>query len=267
MRGLYRMERGRARAARGGARRSRTSSWRPARTRCPASLSLGIRQRLQLARGVPARARSADSRRADLGRRSRRPRHVLAHADRSLARRGRDDLRHHPLHERGGALRPHLAHARGPGAGGRRAARTSSRSAAATSLEDCFVGYLAEAAGIDRTKTVEAPLRREAVESRHRAARAAEALQSRRASGPTPAARRSSFCAIRSGSPSPSLGPIILMLAFGYRHFVRHRKPADGGVRPGPDAAKPRAASRASRARATSPCSRRSPPTRRRSGA
>ncbi len=72
-----------------------------------------------------ARAGDSHSRRADLGRRPDRARRLLAHADRSFARRGRDDLRHHPLHERGRALRPHLADARGPGARGRRALRIS----------------------------------------------------------------------------------------------------------------------------------------------
>ena len=111
-----------------------------------------------------ARAGDSHPRRADLRRRPDRARRLLAHADRPLARRGRDDLRHHPLHERGGALRPHLAHARRPGARGRRAHELV-KERGSTSLEDCFVGYLAEAAGIDMSKTVEA-LRLEAVESR-----------------------------------------------------------------------------------------------------
>ena len=73
------------------------------------------------------------------------------------------------------------------------------------SLEDTFVGYLADAAGIDRTKKVEAPAP---------AAAPIEAEPVRRrggsiwpAFGPMPAARRSNCCAIRSGSPSPSLVP------------------------------------------------------------
>ena len=71
------------------------------------------------------------------------------------------------------------------------------------SLEDCFVGYLAEAAGIDRGKTIES-----AVPSAERSRRR---LCSRRAasaqggSGPMRGASRSSSCAIRSASPSPSL--------------------------------------------------------------
>ena len=75
-------------------------------------------------RGGAARARDSHSRRADLRRRPDRARRVLAHADRSLARRRRDDLSLDPFHERSRALRPHLADARGQGAGGRRAARS-----------------------------------------------------------------------------------------------------------------------------------------------
>ena len=44
--------------------------------------------------------------------------------DRPLAQAGRHDLRDDPLHERGHALRPHLAHERGQGAGLRRARRS-----------------------------------------------------------------------------------------------------------------------------------------------
>ena len=47
--------------------------------------------------------------------------------DRSVAEPGRDDLRHHALHERGDALRPHLAHERRQGAGVRRAAEADRR--------------------------------------------------------------------------------------------------------------------------------------------
>ena len=108
-------------------------------------------------RGGAARARHSHSRRADLGRRSDRARRVLAHADRPLPRRRRHDLSLDPFHERGGALRPHLADARGQGAGGRRAVSDLVKERGSDSLEDTFVGYLADAAGIDRTKKVEAP--------------------------------------------------------------------------------------------------------------
>ena len=63
-----------------------------------------------LARGRDrARAGNAHSRRADLGRRSAGARPVLGAADRSFAQPGRDDFRLDPFHERGRALRPHLA--------------------------------------------------------------------------------------------------------------------------------------------------------------
>ena len=64
------------------------------------------------------------------------------------------------------------------------------------SLEDCFVGYLAEAAGIDMTKKAEAPA---PAAAEVEASRAAEALQDLAGCGPTRGARRSSSCAIRSG--------------------------------------------------------------------
>ena len=71
--------------------------------------------------GGAARAGHAHSRRADLGRRSGRARRFLAHADRPLPRRRRHDLPLDPLHERGRALRPHLADASRQGARRRRA--------------------------------------------------------------------------------------------------------------------------------------------------
>ena len=64
-----------------------------------------------------ARAANPDPGRAHVGRRSGRPRQLLGAADRSLAEAGRDDLRDDALHERRDALRPHLAHERGKGAG------------------------------------------------------------------------------------------------------------------------------------------------------
>ena len=67
----------------------------------------------------PASPRDADPGRANVGRRSGRPRRVLGIPDRSLPQRRGDDLSLHALHERGAALRPHLAHAlrQGPGRG------------------------------------------------------------------------------------------------------------------------------------------------------
>ncbi len=63
----------------------------------------------------PARAADPDPRRADLRRRSGRARQLLGAAHRSVAPAGGHHLRHHPLHERGDALRSDLAHARAAG--------------------------------------------------------------------------------------------------------------------------------------------------------
>ncbi|MCK7474938.1 MAG: ATP-binding cassette domain-containing protein [Rhodopseudomonas palustris] len=97
---------------------------------CPTTLPLGIRQRLSLAvavihepemlildeptSGVDPVARDGFWQMLiDLSRNGRR-----------------HHLHFHPLHERGGALRPHLADARRPGAGQRRAGRAGARRAA-----------------------------------------------------------------------------------------------------------------------------------------
>ena len=69
------------------------------------------------------------------------------------------------------------------------------------SLEDTFVGYLADAAGIDRTKKVDAPAPRRQPSRPNSSPRRGGSISP--ASGPTPVAKRSSCCAIRSGSPSP----------------------------------------------------------------
>ena len=108
-----------------------------------------------------------------------------------------------------------------------------------SSLEDCFVGYLAEAAGIDRSKTVElAPIGAEGE---------AEPLAppKRFSLGRLWAyARRETVELLRD--------PIRLAFAAArpdhsdagvrLRHFLRHREPCDGVVRSGRYAAKPRAA-------------------------
>ena len=111
----------------------------------PESLPLGVKQSAAARGGRTAPARHADSRRADVGRRSGRPRPVLAHADRSLPQRRRHDLSLNALHERGRALRPDFADASRPRARRRRAggARTKRGSA---SLEDAFISYQEEAA-------------------------------------------------------------------------------------------------------------------------
>ena len=112
----------------------------------PESLPLGIRQRLQLAVAIQHR-RDADPGRANFGRRSGRPRRVLGIPDRSLPQRRGDDLSLHALHERGAALRPHLAHALRQGPGGGHAAELI-EARHAKSLEEAFIGFLEDAAGV-----------------------------------------------------------------------------------------------------------------------
>ena len=87
----------------------------------PESLPLGIKQRLQLAVAVLHEPAILILDEPTSGRRSDRARCILAHADRSLPRRRRHDLSLDPFHERGGAVRPHLADACGQSAGGWRA--------------------------------------------------------------------------------------------------------------------------------------------------
>ena len=99
--GSLRFERGHGRVAR-----------RPAAGHSSASLARG---------GDDPCPRDADPGRADIGRRSRRARQVLANPRRPLPEGQRHDLHLDPLHERGGALRPHFAHERGQGAGQRHA--------------------------------------------------------------------------------------------------------------------------------------------------
>ena len=60
-------------------------------------------------RGADPPARPADPRRADLGGRPGRPGRLLGAPDRAVPPRQGHDLRLHPLHQRGRALRPHLA--------------------------------------------------------------------------------------------------------------------------------------------------------------
>ena len=202
-----------------------------------------------------ARARHSHSRRADLGRRPDRARRLLANADRSLARRRRDDFRHHPFHERGGALRPHLAHARRQGARGRRAA--GSRQGARQRLRSRTVlsAISPRRPGIDMSKKIERA--GDAPPAEAEAGRAAEALQDwpalgLRAARDGRAAARSDPAGLRARRPDHSDARLRL------RHLVRHREP--GRRRPSTRTTRPRAANccRVSRARAISRCSRRS---------
>src|SRR5579871_6962939 len=82
-----------------------------------------------------------------------------------------------------------------------------------SSLEDCFVGYLAEAAGIDRSKPVEAP------KAEAGAAEAALPAPRRFSPGRLWAyARRETVELLRDPIrlAFAVVGPIVLMLAFGY---------------------------------------------------
>ena len=129
---------------------SRSSASATISTSAALDLPLGIRQRLSLAVAIVHEPEIADPRRADLRRRSAGARRVLGAADRSVAQSGRDDLRLDAFHERGGALRPHLADGCGPRAGDRHASRACQRARGAATLEDAFISYLEEAAGLRR---------------------------------------------------------------------------------------------------------------------
>ena len=177
-------DRGAARALRSEVRRQRAAG-QPAARHQAAPPARGRRA---------ARALHSHPRRADVRRRPDRARRVLAHADRSLARRRRDDFRHHPFHERGGPLRPHLAHARRQGARRRRAAGTGQ--GARQRLARRLLRRLSRGSG--RHRHVEKG--RGAGAGRRSRGRASGRSASKSAGcGPTRGARRSSCCAIRSG--------------------------------------------------------------------
>ena len=90
-------------------------------TNFPKSVPLGVRQRLSLAVAVIHEPGNADPRRTDVRRRPRGTRRILGVAHRYVAAEAGDDIHLDPLHERGHALRPDLADARGHGAGLRHA--------------------------------------------------------------------------------------------------------------------------------------------------
>ena len=180
----------------------------------PESLPLGIKQRLQLAVAVLHEPADSHPRRADFGRRSDRARRVLANADRPFPRRRRDDLPFHPFHERGGALRPHLADARGQGAGGRRAAGSGQ------GARQRFARGHASSA-ISPTRPASTAARR----SRRRRRRGADRGRADRGAPKRfdlarlwAYARRETVELLRDPIrlAFALVGPIILMLAFGY---------------------------------------------------
>ena len=215
-------------------------------------------------RGGAARARHSHSRRADLRRRSDRARRVLAHADRSVARRRRHDLSLDPFHERGGALRPHLADARRQGAGGRRA--TGTGQGARQRFAGGHVCRLSRGRGRHRPHK----------EGRSAGADAASTSRRSRSRAPKRFDLARLWAYARRETVELLRDPIRLAFAVCWPdhsdarvrlwHFLRHRKPANGGVRSGQHAAKPAVARRLFRARAISRCSRRSNPPPRRSG-
>ena len=109
-----------------------------------------------------------------------------------------------------------------------------------SSLEDTFVGYLADAAGIDRSKKVEvpppqsAPIEAEPMRVPKRFNLAASVgLCAARDRGASARSDPAGVCRLR-----PNSSDVGLWL----RHLFRYRKPAAGGIRPGQNAAEPRAA-------------------------
>ena len=107
------------------------------------------------------------------------------------------------------------------------------------SLEDCFVGYLAEAAGIDMSKKVEPPA---AAAAEVAGGRAAEALQDwpamgLRAARDSRAAARSDPAGFRARRSDHSHVRLRL------RHLLRYRESGDRDIRPGRHAPEPRPAS------------------------
>ena len=96
----------------------RDAAREPAHGRAPAPVA---------GRGHGAQARAADPGRTDLGRGPGGARQLLAPPDRAGAAGPGHDLHLHALHERGRALRPHVADARWPRAGQRLARRDHAR--------------------------------------------------------------------------------------------------------------------------------------------
>ena len=184
-------------------RASRCAGRRPAAGLAPAAVAGG--------RGA-ARAGDADPRRADLGRRSGRARQLLGAADRSFAQAGRHDLRHDALHERRDALRPHLADARGQGAGVRRAAEADRQRAARTTWKTPSSATWRTRSPTRRRGDEQGRRRRHARAPARRAACAAAGAREApsAAAAPRPDARLHAqrdacrSCAIRSAWRSPS---------------------------------------------------------------
>ena len=143
--------------------------------------------------------------------------------DRPLAQAGRHDLRLHPLHERGRALRPHLADARRAGAGLRRARqarRGARRGDPRGRLHRLPGGGDRPSRGARRRSDRRrgAGRRRAAAGGRGRApTRRVRAWRSASA-GCSPTRARDAWrsCATRSGWRFAFLGSALLMLVFGF---------------------------------------------------
>ena len=110
------------------------------------------------------------------------------------------------------------------------------------SLEDTFVGYLADAAGIDRSKKVEVPPPA-TMPSEAEPMRPPQRFDLARLWA---YARRETVELSARSDPARlcSLRPDHSDVGLWLRHLVRHRKPADGGLRPGQHAGEPAAARR-----------------------
>ena len=113
------------------------------------------------------------------------------------------------------------------------------------SLEDTFVGYLADAAGIDRTKKVESPPPA-AMPSEAEPIRPPRRFDLARLWA---YARRETVELLRDPIrlAFAIVGPIILMLAFGYGISFDIEEFADGGLRPRQHAGEPAVARRVQR--------------------
>ena len=164
----------------------RSAGLRPAARHPPAPVARG-RDR--------ARARAPDPRRADLRRRPAGARRVLAPADGSRPQPGRHDLRLHPFHERGGALRPHLADGCRPRARHRHAGRPdrgARRRDARGGVHQLSRGGGRQPSARSCRPTRSTPARRCRPSRRPRGARGPALVQPAAARSPIRSARRSS---------------------------------------------------------------------------
>ena len=192
-------------------RRAGPALWPRAIRRRPSRIDPAGRAAAAFAgRGRHPRPGDADPRRADVRRRPGRARRVLGVAHRPLAREAGHDLHLDPLHERGDALRPDLADARGRRAGVRHPVRPDGRARDGRpggSLHRLHRrrrgrsrqgGSAGGRAGRSR--------RAGPIDSRRRSPGLAIRLSSSAGCSPTAAARRSRSCATRCGWRSRSSG-------------------------------------------------------------